>query len=71
MSEEAQTEKLAVSVKDGAQMTGIGRDLMYQLVLSGDIPSFKVRSRRLISVAALRAYVEQRTAEARDAQLAG
>ena len=58
-------EKLAVSVKDGAQLIGLGRDMLYQLVLSGDIPSFKVGTRRLISVAALREYVEQRTAEAR------
>lgn len=55
--------KLAVSINEAAEMIGLKRDLTYRLVLGGDIPSFKVGSRRLVSVEALRDYVERRTAE--------
>ena len=71
MSEQAQTEKLAVGVAEAAAMIGLGRDLTYGLVMSGDILSFKCGARRLISVAALREFVERRTEEARDAEPAG
>ena len=57
------TDDLAVSVDRAAEMLGLKRDLMFKLVLGGDISSFKVGSRRLISVEALREYVERRTAE--------
>jgi excisionase family DNA binding protein len=68
VSEQEQTEKLAVGVAEAAAMIGLGRDLTYGLVMSGDILSFKVGARRLISVAALREFVERQTAEARGAQ---
>ena len=55
--------KIAVSVNEAAAMIGLKRDLMFRLVLSGDIRSFKVGSRRLVSVEALRDYIARRTAE--------
>ena len=55
--------KLAVGINEAAEMIGLKRDLMFKLVLGGDISSFKVGSRRLVSVEALREYVERRTAE--------
>ncbi len=55
--------KLAVSINEAAEMIGLKRDLMFRLVLGGDIPSFKVGSRRIVSVEALRAYIARRTAE--------
>ena len=55
--------KLAVSVNEAADLIGLKRDLLYRLVMSGDIPSFKVGSRRVVPVAGLREYVERRTAE--------
>ncbi len=57
-------EKLAVSVNRAAELIGLGRDVTYRLVMSGEVPSFKVGARRLVPVAGLRKYVEQRTAEA-------
>ena len=56
-------EKLAVSINEAAAMIGLKRDLTYRLILGGDIPSFKVGSRRLVSVEALRVYISRRTAE--------
>ena len=56
-------EKLAVSVNEAAELIGLKRDLTYRLILSGDISSFKVGSRRLVSVEALRDYIARRTAE--------
>ncbi len=58
------TDDLAVSVDRAAEMLGLKRDLMFKLVLGGDISSFKVGSRRLVSVEALREYVERRSVEA-------
>ena len=57
-------DRLAVSVNEAAELIGLGRDVTYRLVLGGDIPSFKVGSRRLVPVAGLREYVERRAAEA-------
>lgn len=56
-------DKLAVSINEAAEMIGVKRDLMFRLVLNGDISSFKVGSRRIVSVEALRAYIARRTAE--------
>ncbi len=56
-------DKLAVSINEAAEMIGLKRDLLYRLILGGDIPSFKVGSRRLVSVEALREYIARRTAE--------
>ena len=64
MSEQAQPEKLAVSVNEAAALIGLGRDLTYRLVMSGEVKSFLVGKRRLVSVAGLREYIERRTAEA-------
>jgi len=54
-------EKLAVSVNEAAALIGLGRDVTYRLVMSGDIPSWKVGARRLIPVAGLRDYVARQT----------
>ena len=56
-------EPLAVSVAEAAQVLAVGRDVVYALVNSGELPSFKVGSRRLIAVSALRAFVARHTPE--------
>jgi excisionase family DNA binding protein len=45
---------LAVSPEIGAQMLGIGRTKLYELLESGQLRSAKIGSRRLIPVDALR-----------------
>ncbi len=57
-------ERLAVGVNEAAQILGVGRDLVYRLVMAGDLPSFSIGARRLISTAALREYVDRQSAEA-------
>lgn len=55
-------ERLAVSVNRAAEIIGLGRDVTYRLVMSGEVPSFKVGARRLVPVAGLREFVKRRTA---------
>lgn len=47
-------ERIAVDVETAAQMLGISRAALYPLVMSGDVPSFKVGRRRLVPVEPLR-----------------
>jgi excisionase family DNA binding protein len=56
-------EKIAVNVNEAAEMLGVGRDVMYRLILSGDVDSFKVGARRLIPVQGIRDYVDAQTRE--------
>ena len=56
-------ERLAVSVNEAAELIGLGRDVTYRLVMSGEVPSFKVGTRRLVPIAGLREYVARRMAE--------
>jgi excisionase family DNA binding protein len=48
---------MTVRVKDACRMTGIGRSKFYELIASGDIPTIKVGSITLISVAALERFL--------------
>jgi excisionase family DNA binding protein len=57
-------EKLAVGPNEGARMLGIGRDAMFRLLLSGQLPSFRIGARRLIAVSDLRAFVDARAGSA-------
>ena len=47
------TKRLAYSVDEACQALGIGRALVYELIMSGRIHSIKVGSRRLIPASAL------------------
>ena len=42
--------RIAVSPSEGAILAGIGRTKFYELISSGELPSFKVGSRRLIRI---------------------
>jgi len=57
-------ERLSVGVDEAATLLGVGRDLVFRLMNSGELPSYKIGARRLISVAAIREYVAAKTAEA-------
>ena len=54
-------DKLALSVSEASNVLGVGRDVVYALLNSGELPSFKVGARRLIPVSGLRRYVERQT----------
>lgn len=53
---------LAISVAEAAALLSIGRVTLYKLLGAGELPSFVVGRRRLIAIADLRAFIEQRKA---------
>ena len=57
------TERLAVSVEDGAAMAGVGRTTLYAALGDGSLRSLKIGKRRLIRVEALEAWLAAHEAE--------
>ena len=55
----ATVEPLLLGVPAALRVTGLGRSKLLSLVASGDIPSVKIGSRRLIPLAGLREWVER------------
>lgn len=58
-------EPLAYSTDDAAAALGIGRTTLFALIASGEIKTFLIKRRRLVSRAALEAYIakqERKTA---------
>ncbi|MDO8616864.1 MAG: helix-turn-helix domain-containing protein [Dehalococcoidia bacterium] len=56
-------QPMLLSVIQVSEITGLGRSLIYQRLLSGEIPSLKCGRRRLVARKALEAYIERLTAE--------
>ncbi len=50
---------LCISVEAAAELLGIGVSLARQLVAAGDLPTVRIRTRRLVRVADLRQFVEE------------
>ena len=48
LSEKAEHERLAWSIKDGARKLSIGRSTVYNLAHSGELRLIKIAGRRLI-----------------------
>jgi excisionase family DNA binding protein len=59
-------DPLALAIPVAAEMAGISRSLLYELIADGRLKSFKVGNRRLILRADLQAFLEGE----RDAQAA-
>ncbi len=53
------TERLLLSIPQAADALGIGKDLAWELVHSGELPTVHIHRRRLVRTADLAAYVEQ------------
>lgn len=53
--------KLAFGISEAADLAGISRSLMYDLVNRGEIESFHVGTRRLIARDALVRFIDQRS----------
>lgn len=51
---------IAISVSEAAQLLGVSRPKIYQLMQQKHLPSFKVGTRTLIPVADLRSWVTAR-----------
>lgn len=52
------TEKLALSVGEAAQLIGVSRPTMYNIIHTQNFPCFKVGNRTLISRVKLAEWVE-------------
>ncbi len=57
-------DKLLLRIEEAAKRLGIGRSLMYRLVLSGQVQSVPLGRLRRIPSEALREYVERLRVEA-------
>ncbi len=53
-------EKLAFSVREAAEVLGIGQTLAKELVRTGELRSIKVGRRRLVAKVDLESFVEDR-----------
>lgn len=61
-SETQATDKLAISVSEAAVLLGVSRPTMYHILARSDcFAGFKVGTRTLVSVAALRDWVSSQT----------
>jgi excisionase family DNA binding protein len=49
---------ILVRVEEAAEMLGIGRSKVYEMVLSGELPSVKIGRCRRIPIAAIYAWIE-------------
>ena len=50
-------ERLLISVEEAAEMLGVGRSTVYDLMRVGKIPSVRIRRCRRVPVDGLRAYI--------------
>jgi len=58
-------ERLLLTVPEAAMRLGLGRSLIYQLVMSGELASVKVGRARRVPVSALENFVERIAEEAK------
>lgn len=54
-------EPLAVSAAEAARLLGVSKPIVYKLMNRADFPAFKVGTRTLIGVDALREWVKKQT----------
>jgi len=54
--------KLLYTIDEAADVLGISRSLMYDLILTGQVPSLKIGRVRRIPVVALESFVERQLA---------
>ncbi|PHP17451.1 hypothetical protein CG471_22815 [Sphingobium sp. IP1] len=54
--------RLAYSVAEAAQITGLGRTTLYSLISGGQLPSKKIGRRRLIAASDLHSMLSTREA---------
>jgi excisionase family DNA binding protein len=55
-------EKLLLTIGEASEMLGVGRSQVYRLISDGQLTSVKIGRSRRVSVAAIRRFVDERTA---------
>jgi excisionase family DNA binding protein len=58
--------KLLLTVPEAAEALGIGRSVVYELLLTGELIGIKIGRARRIPVAALETFVERRMSTAKE-----
>ncbi len=53
------TEPMLVSVPEAGKLLGIGKDLAWELIHDGELPSVHIHRRVLVRVSDLRRYVDE------------
>lgn len=56
--------RLLLTVDQAAEALAVGRDAVYDLMNAGELVSIRIGTRRLVSVEALRRFIERREADA-------
>jgi len=59
-------EKLLLKPQEAAQVLGIGRSLMYELIARGEIPSVRLGRCLRVSKESLQKWIREREQERRD-----
>ena len=52
-----QISPYALSIQEACRVSGVGRTKLYEAISSGELPSFKIGTRRLIRVTTLEAWL--------------
>jgi excisionase family DNA binding protein len=52
-------QRISVSVRDAAEIIGIGRSTLYEHIKAGTLTTVKIGSRRLVLVDSIRNFVER------------
>ena len=52
-------ERLSYGIKDACIATGLGRSFLYQRIADGELPTFKIGSRTLITANDLEEFVQR------------
>ena len=60
-------EKMLLRPVEAAELIGVGRSKLYQLLASGDLPSIRIGSSVRVPVDALRAWIARQTVERTEA----
>lgn len=64
-------DEILLSVGDAARRLGIGRSLLYRMMLEGHVQSVKIGRSRRVPLCALEEFVKTRVAEAEGVDWAG
>lgn len=67
MPEPSKPDPISVSVSEAAALVGVSRASLYPFLMSGELGSLKIGTRRLVLVSALREWAERQA----DFRLAG
>jgi len=65
MSDPSTPARLLYGVSETSRVLSVGRSTVYELLRDGDLPSIRVRGRRLIAAADIAAFVDRQRTSSR------